>query len=459
METKPAAAPLDEATLKAYTDRIRANGTIDPALYEKFNVKRGLRNADGTGVLVGLTCIGNVHGYIISESEKVSVPGQLFYRGINVHDLVKGFQSEGRFGFEECAYLLLFGELPGAAELAKWQEQLAVHHRLPDGFKEEAIIHSPGKDIMNGIARAVLNAYRYDAQPDSLALPNQLRQCIEMIARFPIIAAYAYQAKAHYHLGHSLMLRHPEAGRSTAENLLLLTRENGQYSRLEAELLDLCLVLHAEHGGGNNSAFTTHVVTSAFTDTYSAIAAATLSLKGPRHGGANLRVMQQMDEIKRNVRNWENDADVAEYLQRILQKKAGDGTGLIYGLGHAVYTLSDPRTETLRAQARELARTKGREQELRLYEMVERIGPAIFNKARAKPRDLCANVDFYSGFVYDMMDIPMDLFTPIFAISRVVGWCAHRIEEIVNGGPIMRPAYKAVGETRPYTPLEKRVGG
>jgi citrate synthase len=311
---------------------------------------------------------------------------------------------------------------------------------------------------MNGIARAVLNAYRYDPKPDDLALTNQLRQCIEMIARFPVIAAYAYQAKAHYYLGASLLLRHPEPGRSTAENFLLLTRENGQYSRLEAELLDLCLVLHAEHGGGNNSAFTTHVVTSAFTDTFSAIAAATLSLKGPRHGGANLRVRQQMDEIKANVKHWDQEGEVADYLQRILQKKAGDGTGLIYGLGHAVYTLSDPRTETLRARARELARTKGREDELRLYEMVERIGPAIFNKGRAKPRDLCANVDFYSGFVYDMMGIPVDLFTPIFAVSRVVGWCAHRIEEIVNGGPIIRPAYKAVGAERAYVPLERRAG-
>lgn len=455
MDTKPVAT-IDEATLKGYTDKISRNGVIDPALYEKFNVKRGLRNADGTGVLVGLTCIGGVHGYIISESEKVSVPGQLFYRGINVNELVSGFQSEGRFGFEECAYLLLFGELPNPVELDKWQKLLDVHRRLPDGFKEGAIIRSPGKDVMNGIARAVLNAYLYDPQPDVLTLSNLLRQSIELIARFPTIAAYAYQAKAHYHLGHSLMLRHPESGKSTAENFLLMLRENGQYTRLEAELLDLCLVLHAEHGGGNNSAFTTHVVTSAFTDSYSAIAAATLSLKGPRHGGANLRVMQQMDEIKHSVKNWDNEGEVGDYLQRVLARKAGDGTGLIYGLGHAVYTISDPRTETLRGKARALATAKGREDELRLYEMVERIGPVLFNKARAKPRELCANVDFYSGFVYDMLGIPMDLFTPIFAIARVVGWCAHRTEEIVNGGPIIRPAYKAVGEGRQYAALMER---
>ncbi len=447
---------LDATALHEYTQRIRKTGTIDVALYDKYNVKRGLRNADGTGVLVGLTCIGSVHGYIISESEKVSVPGQLFYRGIDVNELVRGCQAEGRFGFEECAHLILFGELPTADELGRWNQILESHRRLPDGFKEGAIIRAPGKDLMNGIARAVLTAYLYDPTPDDSSIPTVLRQCIELIARFPTIAAYAYQAKAHYHMGQSLMLRHPEPGRSTAETFLLLTRENGQYTRLEAELLDLCLILHAEHGGGNNSAFTTHVVTSAFTDTYSAIAAATLSLKGPRHGGANLRVMEQMDEIGRGVKDWHDEDEVAAYLDRILQKKASDGTGLIYGLGHAVYTLSDPRTETLRIKARELAKAKGREEEMHLYETVERLGPQRFNRARAKPRDLCANVDFYSGFVYDMLGIPRELFTPIFAISRVVGWCAHRIEEILNSGPIIRPAYKAVGQTRSYVPINQR---
>lgn len=447
---------LDSKTLQDYTQRIRTNGTIDAALYDKYNVKRGLRNADGTGVLVGLTCIGSVHGYIISESEKVSVPGQLYYRGIDVNDLVRGCQAEGRFGFEECAHLVLFGELPTADELVRWTQILEDHRRLPDGFKEGAIIRAPGKDIMNSIARAVLTAYLYDPTPDDASIPSTLRQCIELIARFPTIAAYAYQAKAHYHMGQSLMLRHPEPGRSTAESFLFLTRENGQYSRLEAELLDLCLILHAEHGGGNNSAFTTHVVTSAFTDTYSAIAAATLSLKGPRHGGANLRVMEQMDEIGRHVKDWRDDDEVIAYLEQILQKKASDGTGLIYGLGHAVYTLSDPRTETLRVKARELAKVKGREDELRLYETVERLGPQVFNRKRAKPRDLCANVDFYSGFVYDMLGLPRELFTPIFAISRVVGWCAHRIEEILNSGPIIRPAYKAVGQARSYVPIGQR---
>ncbi len=457
MKAPPSAGPvIDGPLLKGYADKIRATGKIDPTLYEKYNVKRGLRNADGTGVLVGLTNIGSVHGYVISESEKVSVQGQLFYRGINVNDLVKGFQEEHRFGFEECAYLLLFGDLPSAAELKTWNELFDSYRRLPDGFKEGAIIRSPGKDLMNSIARAVLMAYTYDPDPDRLDLESTLRQSIELIARFPILAAYAYQAKAHYHMGQSLMMRYPEAGKSTAENFLMLMREDGQFSSLEAELLDLCLVLHAEHGGGNNSAFTTHVVTSSFTDTYAAIAAAVLSLKGPRHGGANLRVMEQMREIKEHVEHWDDEGEVADYLGKILNKKAGDGTGLIYGLGHAVYTLSDPRTTMLREKARDLAKAKGRDEELGLYELIERIGPAIFNKNRSKPRDLCANVDFYSGFVYDMLNIPVDLYTPIFAIGRVVGWCAHRIEELLNGGPIIRPAYKAIFEQRSYRPLEER---
>lgn len=453
---QPTNPVFDNGLLKGYADKIRATGKIDPSLYEEYNVKRGLRNADGTGVLVGLTCIGAVHGYIISENEKVSVPGQLFYRGINVNDFVHGFQAEKRFGYEECAYLLLFGELPSAIELKVWNALLDSCRRLPDGFKESAIIRAPGKDLMNSIARAVLMAYTYDPVPDRLDIETTLRQSIEMVAQFPTIAAYAYQAKAHYHMGQSLMMRYPESGKSTAENFLMLIREDGIYSQLEAELLDLCLVLHAEHGGGNNSAFTTHVVTSSFTDSYGAIAAATLSLKGPRHGGANLRVIEQMREIKEHVEHWDKEGEVADYLTKILSKQAGDGTGLIYGLGHAVYTISDPRTDMLREKARDLAKAKGREEEMRLYETIERIGPGIFNKNRAKPRDLCVNVDFYSGFVYDMLNIPIDLYTPIFAISRVVGWCAHRIEELLNGGPIIRPAYKAIFEQRPFKPMDER---
>lgn len=447
---------MEREMVKRYADKIRDKGKIDLSLFEKFNVKRGLRNTDGTGVLVGLTTIGNVHGYVISEREKVSCPGALYYRGIDVADLVKGFQSENRFGFEECAYLLLFGELPDHNQLQSWEDLIAERRGLPDGFKENAIIRAPGRDLMNSIARAVLTAYTYDPEPDRIDLESTFCQSIDLISRFPVYAAYSYQAKAHYHMNQSLMLRNPEPGLSTAENFLMLTREDGMYTKLEAEILDLCLVLHAEHGGGNNSAFTTHVVTSSCTDTYGAIAAATISLKGPRHGGANLRVMEQMREIKEKVEHWENEGEVADYLQKVLDKKAGDGTGLIYGLGHAVYTLSDPRTDMLRSRARTLAHSKGREEELKLYETIERIGPEIFNRNREKQRDLCANVDFYSGFVYDMLNIPVDLFTPLFAVARVVGWCAHRIEELINSGPIIRPAYKAITKERSYTSLDQR---
>lgn len=448
--------PIDKHLLGEYAAKVRANGKIDPALYERYNVKRGLRNNDGTGVLVGLTMIGNVHGYIISEREKVSVHGELAYRGINVKELVEGFQNEQRFGFEETAYLLLFGTLPNSEELASWNQMLAEQRCLPNGFKESAIMRTPGKDIMNSIARAVLMAYNYDEMPDKMDVESTLHQSIALIARFPVLAAYAYQAKAHYHLGQSLTMRYPVADKGTAENFLLLMREDGIYTALEAELLDLCLVLHAEHGGGNNSAFATHVVSSSFTDTYAAIAASTLSLKGPRHGGANLRVMEQMREIKANVKRWDDEGAVAEYLVKILDKEAGDGSGLIYGLGHAVYTLSDPRTEILREKARALAYAKGREEEFALYELIERLGPGLFNERRAKKRDLCANVDFFSGFVYDMLNIPVDLYTPLFAVSRVVGWCAHRIEELLNAGPIIRPAYKAVSEARSYRPMTER---
>ncbi len=448
---------IDGVLLKEYATKICATGKIDSALYEKYNVKRGLRNSDGTGVLVGLTTIGNVHGYIISEREKVSVHGELFYRGINVHELTRGFQQEKRLGFEETAYLLLFGTLPNSSELAIWNSLLDEQRCMPYGFKESAIMRSPGKDIMNSIARAVLMAYNHDEAPDRMDIESTLRQSIALIAQFPVIAAYAYQAKAHYHLGQSLTMRYPVKGRSTAENFLMLMREDGNYTALEAELLDLCLVLHAEHGGGNNSAFATHVVSSSFTDTYAAIAASTLSLKGPRHGGANLRVMEQMREIKANVKEWGDEDAVADYLTKILNKQAGDGTGLIYGLGHAVYTLSDPRTEILREKARALALAKGREEEMVLYELIERLGPVLFNQNRAKPRDLCANVDFFSGFVYDMLNIPVDLYTPLFAVARVVGWCAHRIEELLNAGPIIRPAYKSVCQTHPYTPLSERA--
>ena len=447
---------LDPELLKGYAERMRQAGIIDRSLYDKYNVKRGLRNADGTGVLVGLTRVGNVHGYVISESEKVPIPGQLFYRGVDVKDLVDGCQAEGRFGYEECAYLLLFGELPTKTQLEEWTHALEHLRRLPDGFKEDAIMRAPGRDVMNSIARAVLTSFLYDDSPDDLSFENVLRQCIGLVARFPTIAAYSYQAMAHYYQGRSLLLRYPVEGMSAAENILLLSKESREFTRLEAELLDICLILHAEHGGGNNSAFTTHVMTSAFTDTYSAIASATLSLRGPRHGGANLRALEQMEGIKASVKDWKDEDAICARLEDILERRAGDGTGLVYGLGHAVYTLSDPRTEILREKARALAKEKGREEEMALYERVERLGPQVVNKHRAKPHDMCANVDFYSGFVYDMIGLPRELFTPIFAVARVVGWCAHRLEEIINCGPIIRPAFKAVGKNKPYVAIADR---
>lgn len=446
---------LTEKLLGHYTSRLRQNGKIDTELYQKYNVKRGLRNADGTGVLVGLTRIGSVHGYIIDENEKQSVEGKQLYRGIDVQELVAGFQTEHRPGFEECAYLLMFGLLPDEKELAEWRGVLDSFRCLPDGLKG-AILLYPGKDIMNNLARAVLNKYNLDPVPDSLRLDDTIRQCIELIAQLPAIVAYSFLAKHNRFESQDLYLVDPKPGLSTAENFLRMLHHDRDATPLEAELLDLLLVLHAEHGGGNNSAFTTHVVTSAFTDTYSAIASAILSLKGYRHGGANLRVMAQMAQMKEKVKDWKDDEEIAAYLRKVLRKEEGDGTGLIYGLGHAVYTLSDPRAVLLSRKAGELAAEKGRSEEFDFYERISRVGPQVFNEGREKKRPLCANVDFYSGFVYDMIGVPQELFTPLFAVSRIVGWSAHHLEELLNGGPIIRPSYKAVGGKRPYQPLHDR---
>ena len=444
--------------LKTQADKVRKADYIDPALYRKYGVKRGLRNDNGTGVLVGLTTIGNVHGYMMDEGERTAIPGELFYRGINVKDIVRADRREHRFGYEEAAYLLLFGELPTSRELVDWKRRIGSCRRLSDGFKENAIMKHPPKDLMNGLARATLFAYAFDEEsnPDDLSIERCLAQSISLIGGMPTIAAYAYQAKKHYHDNGSLMIRNPDAQKSTSENILLLVRDDGRYTKLEAEILDLALILHAEHGGGNNSAFTTHVVTSSHSDIYSSIAASILSLKGARHGGANLRVMRQMDEMREKVKDWDNDDEVAAYLERIADKKAGDGTGLIYGLGHAVYTISDPRAVMLKEKARALAREKGREDELRLFEQVEKIGPAVVKARHARAEDVCANVDLYSGLVYDMLGIPRDLYTPLFAVARCVSWCAHRMEELVNPGPIIRPAYKPIYHPRAYVPLAKR---
>ncbi len=452
---------INKEWLKDKAQKVRNADYIDPALYRKYGVKRGLRNDDGMGVLVGLTTIGNVHGYVVSEGEKIAIPGELYYRGINVKDLVAADRKEHRYGYEECAYLLMFGELPTARELVDWKAKLGMYRKLSDGFKENAILRHPSADIMNAIARAVLFAMAFEEVPEQdaindLSIETCLERSIALISVMPTIAAYAYQAKVHYHMGGSLMIRNPDPKKSTAENFLSLIREDGRYTRLEAETLDLALILHAEHGGGNNSSFVTHVVTSAHTDIYSSIAASVLSLKGSRHGGANLRVMKQMDEIKANLKDWSNPKAVEAYLRKIAEKKAGDGTGLIYGLGHAVYTVSDPRAKLLKRKAKELARAKNRLDEMRLYEMVEEFGPLIIKELHPRAEDVCANVDLYSGFVYDMLGIPRDLYTPLFAVGRCVSWCAHRMEELINNGPILRPAYKPLFHPKTYVPLTER---
>jgi len=439
-----------------YSEIIRKNSNIQNEMFEKYNVKRGLRNADGTGVLVGLTEIGDVHAYIMDEGEKIPVEGRLRYRGIDIYDIVNGFVSENRLGFEETCYLLLFGELPNEQQLNQFCQLLGSKRELPEYFAEDMILKAPSKDIMNKLARAVLALYSYDDNPDDTSVENTLRQCIELIARFPAMAAYGYQAKRHYHDGQSLFLHSPRPELSTAENILHMIRPDCTYTRSEVEILDLLLVLHAEHGGGNNSTFATRVVSSSGTDTYSAIASAIGSLKGPKHGGANIKVMQMMENIKANVKNWSDEGEVSDYLVKILKKEANDGSGLIYGIGHAVYTLSDPRAVLLKTKAEELAKETGHEEEYNLFTTIERLAPEVFAKVKKSDKVVSANVDFYSGFVYKSLGIPVELYTPLFAISRIAGWSAHLLEEIINGGRIIRPAYKNVKGKIPYKSLKDR---
>ena len=428
---------------------------IEPALYEKYNVKRGLRNKDGTGVLVGLTKIGEVRGYMIDESDKVSIPGKLMYRGINMADIVNENAKRNRHAFEETMYLILMGKLPRKDELSEFKGILSEHRALPAGFTEDMILKAPSPNIMNKLARSVLASYSYDKDPDNLEIGNLLRQSVELIARFPAMVAYAYQAKKHYYDHDSLYLHSPKPDYDTAENILHLIRRDNSFTKLEADTLDLMLVIHAEHGGGNNSSFATHVVSSSGTDTYSAIAAAVGSLKGPKHGGANAKVMGMIDEIKQNC-DWRDEGSLRDYLVKIINKEAYDKTGLIYGMGHAVYTLSDPRAQLLKAKAFEMAESTGSTDEFLMYERIERMTPELFSEIKGGGKQLCANVDLYSGFVYSMMNIPEELYTPLFAVSRVASWCAHRMEEIVAGGKIIRPAYKSVTVKREYTPIEER---
>lgn len=425
-------------------------------MYKQYDVKRGLRDIDGNGVVAGLTEISRIKAKDKDENgNDISCEGQLYYRGVNVRSLVDGFAKGNHPGFEETIYLLLFSKLPTKVELDRFCEQLSVYRSLPPSFVRDMILKAPGKDMMNILSRCVLALYTYDENPDDISTANILRQSLQLIARFPLLAVYAYHSYQHYHQNNSLFIHYPKKELNTAENLLYILREDGQYTELEAKILDLTLVLHAEHGGGNNSTFTTHVVSSSGTDTYSAVSAALGSLKGPRHGGANIKVMQMFDDMKANLDTGDKEA-VKNYLVALLDKQAFDKAGLIYGMGHAVYSLSDPRADILRTYARKLSEEKGMQDEFELYETVEKMAPQIIAEKRKMYKGVSANVDFYSGMVYKMLGLPYELFTPIFAVARIAGWSAHRMEEIQNSGKIIRPAYTSVKEEMAYVPIEDR---
>ncbi len=430
------------------------NGVINPDLYYKYDVKRGLRDRQGKGVLTGLTEIGEVKSYTIDDGEMIPCEGKLYYHGVDIEQLVNGFLKDGRYGFEETTYLLLFGELPTAEQLKSFCELLSDYRTLPTSFVRDIIMKAPSQDMMNTLARSVLTLYSYDENPDDTSVPNVLRQCLQLIAIFPLLSVYGYQACNHYLNGDSLFIHTPPKELSTAETILYTLRPDKSYTPLEAKILDTALVVHAEHGGGNNSTFTTHVVSSSGTDTYSTIAASLGSLKGPRHGGANKKVVQMFADMKEKISDWSSEEQVRAYLQGILNKTEFDHSGLIYGIGHAVYTISDPRTEILKKLIRPLAEEKGRVKELELYRMVERIAPELLKDKRN--RAVSANVDFYSGLIYSMLGLPIELFTPIFAIARISGWSAHRVEDILNSGKIIRPAYKNVQKHVPYLPMSDR---
>ena len=430
--------------------------SIDPELYHKYSVKRGLRNSNGSGVLVGLTKVGDVHGYVLDEGEKVADEGILRYRGINVNKIVAGCEADERYGFEEVVYLLLFGKLPTKDKLDQFTAYLGQMRRLPSNFTEDMILKAPSNDLMNKLARSVLALYSYDNNPDDTSVENVLRQSFELIARFPCMIAHAYQAKCHYFDGKSLVLHVPREELSTAENFLYLMRQNNEFTQAEAHLLDIALMLHAEHGGGNNSTFTTHVLSSSGTDTYSTIAAAVGSLKGPKHGGANAKVMGMIDYIKANVTDITDESQIREQIIKIYRKQGYDNTGLVYGIGHAIYTKSDPRATLLRENAGIVAKEKGMEDELYMYDLIAKNAKELFTEITGKHKDLAINVDFYSGFVYKMLNIPPEVYTPIFAMSRISGWCAHRLEEIMVSDRIIRPAYKNVFGREDYVDLSNR---
>lgn len=442
--------------LTALANQAVSAASINPKLYGVYDVKRGLRDINGNGVLAGLTRISDIRAFTVVNGEKVPTAGELYYRGYRIEDLVQGFLKDRRFGFEETAYLLLFGSLPDAEALARFQSILAGYRTLPTSFVRDIIMKAPSRDMMNTLARSVLTLYSYDTNADDITPPNVLRQCLQLIALFPLLSVYGYQAFRHYHDGQSLFIHVPQADLSTAENILMLLRDDCKYTALEAKVLDLALVLHAEHGGGNNSTFATHVVSSSGTDTYSAIAAALGSLKGPRHGGANIKVVRMFDDMKQHIRDVRDDDEITAYLLALLRKEAFDHAGLIYGMGHAVYSLSDPRADILRGFVERLSEEKGLQDDYALYARVGRLAPQVIAKERRIYKGVSANIDFYSGFAYSMLGLPLELYTPIFAIARIAGWSAHRLEELANAGKIIRPSYKNIAPECTYIPLSDR---
>lgn len=449
---------LEEGLNEKFDDLVNycmVSGAIDLNLYFEYDVKRGLRDANGKGVLTGLTEISDVIGYKTVNGRKVPCDGELYFQGYNVIDLIQSFENR-RFAFEEITYLLLFGNLPSEEQLENFVEILTSLQELSGQFVRDVIMKAPSANIMNALQKSVLTLYSYDDNPDDISVPNVLRQSLQLIGKLPMIAVYAYHSYRHFKFDDNLFIRTPDKTMSTAENILQMIRQDGKFTKLEAKVLDVALVIHAEHGGGNNSTFTDHVVTSSGTDTYSAVSASIASLKGPRHGGANLKVLQMFDDIKEHCEDWENEEEIGAYLEQILNGEAFDGSGLIYGMGHAVYTLSDPREVILKHYAEKLAEEKGKLDEFHLYETVERLSQDLIMKKHLRYKPVCANVDFYSGFVYTMLGIPRELFTPIFAISRISGWSAHRLEELVNKGKIIRPAYKYVGKHREFKDMDER---
>ena len=445
-----------ESDLKELERVLIQSHHIDPNLYIEYDVKRGLRDSSGKGVLTGLTEVSDVVSHVLINGRKIPAEGALYYQGINVYDLIQGLEGR-RFGFEETMYLLIFGTLPTKSQLAKFSSVLFDLQDLGGRFVRDVVMKASNANIMNAMQRCILTLYTYDENPEDISSYNVLRQCLELTAKLPMITIYSYHAYRHFRKGEMLFIRQPQEGLSFAENVLLMLRPDGKYTELEAKVLDIALILHAEHGGGNNSTFTTHVVTSSGTDTYSSMAASIGSLKGPRHGGANLKVQNMFDSIKENVKDWTNDEEITAYLKQILNKQAFDGSGLIYGMGHAVYTLSDPREIILKKFAKDLAQEKGLMAEFELYDRVERLAGNLIMEHRKLFKPVCANVDFYSGFVYSMLGIPQELFTPLFAIARIAGWSAHRLEELFTAGKIIRPAYKYVGKHTHFTPMDERL--